>query len=171
MKQLEKDIMAIILNAGQYDRISFLEAEDFNNYSGFNFRDCFKLVEELKGNVMSIHIKMIQSPLKSIYVMQQEPINSVVLCNLEKFAIYLIEIRFKKVFSILLDDLILNSKSDIEKSMIEEYQLEITRTDIFVLTDSFLEYLGHHSSDYTKSRVEAFLKWREKKVMKIKNNS
>lgn len=169
MKQLEKDIMAIILNEGQYDRISFLEADDFNNYSGFNFRDCFKLIEDLKGDIVSIHIKMIKSPLKSIYVMQQEPINSVVLCNLEKFSIYLIEIRFKKVFSILLDDLILNSKSDIEKSMIEEYQLEITRTDIFVLTDSFLEYLGHHSSDYTKIRVDAFLKWREKKVIKIKN--
>jgi len=169
MKQLEKDIMSIILNEGQYDRISFLEAEDFNNYSGFNFKDCFKLIEELKGNVMSIHIKIIKSPLKSIYMMQQEPINSVVLCNLEKFAIYLIEIRFKKVFSILLNDLILNSKSDIEKSMIEEYQLEITRTDIFVLTDSFLEYLGHHSSDYTKSRVNAFLNWRDRRVMKIKS--
>jgi len=170
MKKLEQDIMSIILNEGQYSRVSFLESSDFNNYQEFNFKDCFSLIEQLKCNAIDIHIKMIKSPLKSILWLQSYPINSVVLCNLEKLCIYLIEIRFKKVFGVLLDDLILKSKSDIERSMIEEYQMEITRTDIFVLADSFMEYLGHHASDYSKSRVEAYLKWRDKRVSNIKNH-
>ena len=168
MKQLEKDILAIAINENQYDRISFLEPNDFNNYTGFQFRDCYKTIQELKGDARSIYLRLLKSPLESIFELQNQLTNAVVFCNLEKLAVYLVEIRFRKVFSVLLDDLVMHSDSDIEMSMIQEYQLEIVDADIFVLTDHFLEYLGHHSSDYTKTRMEAYLKWRDGRIETIK---
>lgn len=79
----------------------------------------------------------------------------------------IMENRFKLVFAKLLDKLVIATDSDIERSLIEEYQLELGQ-DVFVLGDSFLEYLGHHASSYTKSRVQDYLNWRDGRVQQIK---
>ncbi len=167
MKELQRMIISTVINEQQYKRISFLDVADFEDYPGYEFRKYYKAVVFHKGNPIELYRHFLNDP--NLDWMQTECFYPIAFFNLEKLSIYLVENRFRKVFSVLLDDLVMKSGNDIEMSMVQEYQLEITRTDIFLLSDSFMEYLGHHASDYTKSRVEAYLKWRDGRAKEIKN--
>ena len=161
-------IIATIINDQQYQRVSFLESADFDNYADYRFREYYQVVKENNGDAIKLYEHFF---LKlSLEWLSNEVFYPLAHFNLENLAIYLVEQRFKKVFSRLLNDLVAVSSSDIEIRMIEEFQLEINREDIFILGDSFLEYLGHHASDHTKNRMEAYLKWRDNRAMEIKKH-
>lgn len=168
MKELQKMIIATAINEHQYQRVIFLEPLDFQNFPEHDFRGWYSIISSNKGDVFNIYKQFLTND--STRWVGSYPMNAIAFVNLEKFAIYLVENRFKIVFGNLLNDLVMKSNSDIEMSMIQEFQIEITRIDVFTLADSFLEYLGHHSSDYTKSRIEAYLKWRDNRVNQIKQS-
>jgi hypothetical protein len=164
MKELERELMVIAINDGQYDRISFLESIDFTD---FYSKSLYTTIEERSGDVMSTYLHLTLNSLESFIWLQSQPINPVTFCNMESIAILILQNRFKKEFAKLLDKLVVATDSDIERSLIEEFQLELDQ-DVFVLGDSFLEYLGHHASDHTKTRVSDYLSWRDGRVSRVK---
>lgn len=164
MKELERQLMVIAINEGQYKRISFLDADDFtDSYS----KGLYMTIEQRSGDVMSTYLHLTLNRLESFLWLQSQIINPVTFYNLERVGMMIMENRFKLVFAKLLDKLVIATNSDIERSLIKEYQLELGQ-DVFVLGDSFLEYLGHHASSYTKSRVQDYLNWRDGRVQQIK---
>ena len=164
MKELERQLMVIAINEGQYKRISFLEPNDFTDlYS----KGLYMTIEQRSGDVMSTYLYLTLNSLESFLWLQSQIINPVTYSNLERVAMMIMENRFKLVFAKLLDKLVIATDSDIERSLIEEYQLELSQ-DVFVLGDSFLEYLGHHASSYTKLRVNDYINWRDGRVEQIK---
>tara|TARA_R110000803_G_scaffold207586_1_gene275612 strand:- start:155 stop:658 length:504 start_codon:yes stop_codon:yes gene_type:complete len=167
MVELERQLMVIAINEGQFERISFLSSDDFtDSYS----KSLYTTIEERSGDVMSTYLHLTLNSLESFIWLQSQMINGTIFCNLERIAILILEKRFKKEFAKLLDKLVVATDSDIERSLIEEFQLELDQ-DVFVLGDSFLEYLGHHASSHTKSRVQDYLTWRDGRSEQIKSKT
>jgi hypothetical protein len=165
MKELERQLMVIAINEGQYSRISFLSSSDFVHDS---YKALYTIAEERSGDAMGIYLHLVKSSLESFISLQTEPINATIYCNMERIAIKMVEERFRSVFAKLIDKLVIETDNDIERSLLEEYQLEIVKQDIFLLGDSVAEYLGRFASDYSISRIESYIGWRDNRVSQIK---
>lgn len=163
MKEVEKMIIDSCYGEEQYKKVSFLEPNDFADR---NYRKYFHLMKESKGDIVKL--------MASIH--NQKQILSIVfqLCsvsgvnNVQKFALLLLEIRFKYLLAILLTELSVKTQNHLEASLLNNLTLSISSVDIFDLSDSLLEYLGHQASNYTKSRINSFLQYRDERIRKAK---
>ena len=169
MKELQGMIIGSIVGENQYKKVSFLEAEDFNNYPDKPYRDYYKLIHksECKPDVFLSLLQQCKN--RDIQLMNEVLVLSA-YHNLRGYALWLVESRFKNVLSTLLVKLSLSSKNVLESNLLNELNSSIIDEDIFVLGDSVLEYLGHQASNNTTNRINSYISWRNKRIEITKQN-
>jgi hypothetical protein len=163
MKELQGMIIGSIVGENQYKKVSFLEAEDFTNYPDKPYRDYYKLIQksECKPDVFLSLLQQCKN--RNIQLMDEVLVLSA-YHNLHKYALYLLEIRFKSTLSSLLVNLSLDSKNVLESSLLDEINSGIIKEDIFVVGDNILDYLGRQASSNTTNRINSYISWRNKRI-------
>ena len=167
MKELEGLILGSIVSENKFKEVSFLESKDFNNYQDKPYRKYFEIIEDSK-NKPDVYYSLIKGCKKSKLNVINEVLILSAYHNLFKYALELLEHRFKSTLSGLLVNLSLNTKNVLESNLLDEANSLILKEDIFKLGDNLLEYLGHQASDNTKSRINDYLSWRNKRIERIK---
>lgn len=166
MIELEKLIIGSCFGEDQYRRVKFLEPDDFNNYPSQPYREYFKILKKVDADDMVLSeciVKTRDKRLRSLLVMEIHSLG----CNYpERKALLLLEMRFKRLLSSLLYNLSSTTKKTAERELLNEAILVLANedTNVFDLSDHLLEYLGVHASDYTKSRINSFLSYRDKRA-------
>jgi len=163
MKELEGMVLGSIVSENQFNKVSFLEAEDFNNYPDKPYRNYFKLVKESGGKPDALVSLIKICKEKGIKFMDDLSYLSA-YHNLSRYALFMLETRFKNTLSSLLVDLSLSTNNALESDILNEVNSSIIKEDIFVLGDNILDYLGHQGSDITVSRIKSYLDWRNNRI-------
>jgi len=167
MKELQGLILGSIVSENKYKEVSFLEANDFNNYEGKPYKKYFEIIEGSK-NKPDVYYSLIKGCKKQNIELIEEVLVLSAYHNLFNYSIELIENRFKSVLSILLVNLSLSTKNVLESELLNESNNLIVKEDIFILGDNLLEYLGHQASDNTTNRIQSYLDWRNKRIESTK---
>ena len=167
MKELQGMIIGSIVGENQYNKVSFLEAEDFNNFSGKPYREYYKLIEQSKRKP-DVFLSLVQECKNRDVQLMDEVLVLSAYHNLHNYALWLLESRFKSTLSVLLVNLSLCTKNALESNLLNELNSSILIEDIFVIGDNLLDYLGHQASDNTKQRINSYLSWRNKRIEKTK---
>lgn len=169
MKELEKQILACCLHEDKYKEVSFLEAKDFTDYPDAPCKSAWAIIAKNKGKDIYTLDAMKEVPENVKYWMYSLEFSVVGYMKHRNFSLYLLETRFKRLLADLLSQLSVNTKNALERELLNESLLAVTRQDIFDLSDNLLEYLGHHASDNTKGRISAFLNYRDKRANEAKS--
>lgn len=164
MKELEQIIIGSCFGEDQYKKVSFLEPEDFNNYPDKPYREYFKILKETKAESMCLVEALSKCKDRSIQMMMGQHVSVLGANCIDRYALKLLEMRFKRLLSKLLYDLSIYTKKDAERDLLNEAVMSVIKSDVFVLSDSLIEYLGAHGSDYTKRRINSFLEYRNRRI-------
>ena len=168
MKELEQIIIGSCFGEDQYKKVSFLEPEDFTNYPNKPFREYFKLLKKTKAESNYLVECLSVCNDKNVYLILCQQNNLLGANNIDRFAIKLLEVRFKTLLIDLLTKLSYNSKNALEAELLNASLMSIPRVDIFDLSDNIIEYLGVHIAANTRNRIESFIKYRNDRVQKAK---
>ena len=168
MKELEQIIIGSIFGEDQYRKVSFLEPDDFSNYPSKPYREYFKLIKEVDADEECLVEALSKCKDMNLKLMMFTYSTSLGANNPERYAVKLVEIRFKRVFALLVHNLSLSTKKDSERALLNEASLMVNDADVFELSDYLLEYLGHHATDYTIGRINSFLSYRNKRLDTVK---
>lgn len=165
MSQLEKTLIASIFSEETYSKVSFLEAKDFTDKTYQFFWD---LISRYDGDVIKAMGNLELTDKKELS--KQVFTYSTLLGsnNIERVALNMIELRFKRLLNALLTDLSRKTKNRLEADLLNECVLAIPDNDIFELSEGVLEYLGHQSSDHTKERLNSYLKYVDERCETVK---
>jgi hypothetical protein len=167
MKELQGLILGSIVSENQYNKVSFLEANDFNNYESKPYKKYFEIIEGTE-NKPDVYYNLIKTCKKLNIEVIDEVLILSAYHNLLNYSIELLETRFKSTLSSLLVNLSLNTKNVLESDILNESNSLIISEDIFILGDNILEYIGHQASDNTTKRINDYLSWRDKRIEKVK---
>ena len=168
MKELEQMIIGSCFGEDQYRQISFLEANDFTNYPEKPFREFWKLLEINKAydlTLMKVLSKCQDQHLKNLLMLNCDVVAA---ANLHRYALCLLETRFKALLITLLVNLSNDSKNALEVELLSHCQVAVIKEDLFDLSDNLIEYLGSQASEGTKRRINDFLKYRDRRVNEAK---
>ena len=168
MKELEKIIIGSCFGEDQFKKVSFLEPEDFNNYPAKPYKEYFKLLKEVDANELCLVEALSKCNNKNLKLMMFEYSTSLGANNPDRYAVKLLEIRFKTLLASLLSHLSIHTNKDAERDLLNEASLLIIDSDVFDLSDYLIEYLGAHASNYTKSRINDFLGYRNRRLETVK---
>ena len=170
MIELEKTIIGSCFGEDQFKKVSFLEPDDFTNYPQKPYREYFKLLKKTNAEQDCLIECLQHCEDKGIYNLLCEQTNLLGLNNIDRFALKLLEMRFKALLMDLLTKLSMTSKKSVERELLREACLTLVKpeTDVFELSDNLQEYIGVHISDHTKNRLDSFLTYRDKRVEKAK---
>jgi len=160
MKELEQLLLGACYGEDNFNKVSFLESSDFTNKSRC---DLFQAIKENRGDMIEA--------IRNNHHLKNDMIgysNLLGYTHPERLGLKLLEYRFKTLLSTLLVNLSNSTKNDLECKLLHELILSIPRVDIFDISDSILEYLGHQASDYTNGRVNSFLKYRDLRIKKAR---
>lgn len=166
MKELEGIIIGSCFGEDQYKKVSFLEPEDFTNYPYKPFREYFKLLKKTKAESNYLVECLSVCNDKNIYLLLCQQNNLLGANNIDRFAIKLLEVRFKTLLMGLLTNLSFSSQKTVERELLNEACLTLgsVETDVFDLSDNIIEYIGVHISPHTENRVKSFLSYRNKRM-------
>ena len=165
---IERQIISSVYSEEMYQDVQFLEPNDFTNPL---YRHLWKLIQESEGDTLKVLLS-IDNPTQVQYHDEvRRAMAGVSMARVGQMGLYLVERRFKTLFTILFEDLMSKTKSDVEKSMIVEVWKSIEKEDIFILSDNVLAYLGDHATKYTTERINAFISYRTKRINDIKNKT
>lgn len=167
MKELQGLIIGSVVSENKYKEVSFLEPEDFTNYPQKPYRDYYKLIQE-SNRKPDVFLSLVQTCKNRDVQLMDEVLVLSAYHNLFKYALHLLEQRFKNTLSSLLVNLSLNTNNTLESNLLDEQNLLILNEDIFVIGDNLLEYLGHQASNNTTKRISDYLKWRNKRIENVK---
>ena len=164
MRELEEMIIGSCFGEDQYYKVSFLEPEDFTDYPNHPYREYFTLLKKVKADRMCLIQALSVCKNENMKMMMGRYVTAMGVNCIDRYALKLLEIRFKTLLASLLSDLYMHSKKDVERDLLNEASLQIIDTDIFDLSDYLLEYFGAHASEYTKRRINSFLTYRNKRI-------
>ena len=119
MKELQGMIIGSIVGENQYNKVSFLEAEDFTNYPDKPYRDYYKLIKKSKKKTRCFFELVQECKNRDIQLMDEVLVLSA-YHNLRSYALWLVESRFKSTLSALLVNLSLNTKNALESNLLGE---------------------------------------------------
>lgn len=156
-------IIGSIVSENQYNKVSFLEANDFTNYSEKPYRDYYKLIQQ-SNRKPDVLLSLIQESKNRDIQLIDELLIMSAYHNLRSYALWLVESRFKSTLSGLLVNLSLDSKNVLEANLLGELNSSVLKEDIFIIGDNLLDYLGHQASGNTKRRINSYLDWRNKRI-------
>ncbi len=161
MKYLEEIILGTAIAENRFDELSFLEVKDFVCYGAY-----WQLALNSKGDLVTM--------LKNYPDEAQK--NILITCGIwatnypHQFAFKLIELRFKRLFKVLLVNLSESSKSVLESEILIEAKNSIDTVDIFDLSDGLIEYIGYQITSETETRIKDFISYRDSRIKKIKDH-
>jgi len=160
MKYLEQLILGACYGEVNFKKVSFLEPSDFSNK-----RRCelFRAIMENRGDMIEA--------IRNNHHLKNDMVgysNLLGYTHPERLGLNLLEHRFKALLSTLLGKLSVSTKNSLEAAILNESLMRIPEVDIFDLSDYILEYLSHHASDNTTNRINAFLKYRDMRILKAK---
>ena len=157
MKTLEKFILGACYGDYNVRRIKFLQPDDFQYYG-----ELFKAIKEHGDMIEAIkHYRHLKAQMVGYSFLggTYQP---------ERLALRLLEYRFKQLFSTLLGHLSSNTQNPSEAIILNEIILGVPDSDIFDISDHSIEYLGEQASNTTKSRINNFLAYRDKRANEAK---
>lgn len=168
MKEIEQLIISSVFGEDNYRKVSFLEPNDFKDYPTKPFRSLWKLIDEHKAydlTVLTILAKSKNEDLKQFMLGQCDIVTAT---HIQRYALILLENRFKTLFLTLLVKLSNDVLNVLERQLLGEIQSEVLKQDIFELTDNVIDYLGSQGSDTTKNRINDFISYRDKRANEAK---
>ena len=168
MKELEQIIISTCFGEDQYKKVSFLEPEDFTNYPSKPYKEYFKLLKEVDANELCLVEALSKCKNNNLKLMMFQYSTSLGANNIDRYAVKLLEIRFKTLLASLVNHLAIHTNKDAERDLLNEASLLIIDSDVFDLSDYLLEYLGAHASNYTKGRINDFLSYRNRRLETVK---
>ena len=170
MKELEQLIIGSCFGEDQYRKVSFLEPEDFTNYPDKPYREYFKVLKKANADSQCLAECIVKAKDKRLRELLVSEIHSLGANTPDRLGLKLLEVRFKILFADLLNGLAIHSKKNAERELLGEALMTLVKedTDIFDISDHILEYLGVHASDFTQSRINSFLSYRDKRVHNAK---
>jgi len=168
MKELERILIGCCFGEDQYKKVSFLEAEDFTNYPGKPYREYFKLIKKTRSTSNVFLEALVKCEDKELRSLLAEEANVLGVNAPDRYALKLLEIRFQTLFADLLVKLSNSTKNGVERELLNEVIMSLPDVDIFDLSDSLIEYLGLQASDHTKSRINKYLDYRNKRIQTAK---
>lgn len=168
MRELEQIIIGCCFGEDQYRKLSFLEAEDFTNYPGKPYREFFRLIKKT-GSTTNVFLEAL-AKCKNIEVRRLlgEEANVLGYNAPDRYGLKLLEVRFQTLLADLLVKISSTTKNVLERDLLNKLLLSIPNVDIFDLSDSIIDYLGHQMSPYTKNRIESFILYRNNRIQKAK---
>ncbi len=165
MKEIEQMIIGSCVGEDQYKKVSFLEANDFEESL---YRAYFLKIIESGGNEDILLNCLKNSTNKEVVFLIATQSFPVACIRLTQFALLLVERRFRRLLGILLMELAERSENTTEVSILVEATAEIDNQDIFTLSDNLLAYLGEQASEVTKKRINDYLKYQAIRVKAVK---
>ena len=166
MKELERIIIGACYGEEQYQKVAFLEPNDFTNR---NYRIFFKHIQLANGNIAQL-MKNLQDDNQGVLAHILHLTTLLGANNITRFGVKLLEIRLETLFQDLLVNLSINTKNPLESKILGEILLVNSNknSDFFQVSDHVLNYLGAHASDHTTKRIKDFLSYRDKRVEDVK---
>ena len=165
MSVIEKEIIATVLSQEEYKQVRFLEPKYFTDTMN---QKIWQLILKFKGDTLEMVARLEATERHHWMNVVANGCLGTWSTNISQMGLKLVEMRFERFFIILITDLIGKSQSMVEKSLLSEIRQVVGDKDIFDLSDSALDYLGDHSSDMVKKRINDFIEYRNKRIGKIK---
>ena len=163
---LEKMLISGVFNESRYNEVSFIDFSDFENK---DYRYFWQLIKSHNGDVIKA-ISTLELAKRKDLALRVFDYSTLQSCNnLQKIALNIVELRFKRLLTDLLINLSNDTKNPLESNLLLECENGIHNHDIFNLMDGLLEYLGHQVNEYTVKRITDYLKYVDSRVEKIKS--
>lgn len=170
MEYLQLRLIGSVLAEGQYNRVRFLEPGDFTNFKGKPFRKLWQLIQKIDSTQTTMLKCVMETEDKELLSLMAIGGDLSAYYCLEQYALKLLEYRFKALFGKLLLDMTSKSNDAAEIKVMDDYlvALMVRKDDIFLLTDSFLDFIGPWASKESISRVKRFLTYRNDRIASAK---
>lgn len=162
---VESTIIETIFSEDTYHKVSFLKPIDFSNKL---YKELWKVLEEFEGDIMRAITILEVSKKKDIVEMIHTECGMSGVNGLVKRALLVKEMSYKRLLLRLLSDLSFKSKNALESTLINECLLAVNESDIFILSEGILDYIGSHASNLTDQRINGYLNYIKEDIEQIK---
>jgi hypothetical protein len=155
---IQRSIIAGSVAEGKFERVSFLEPSDFD----FIHEPIWKVILDAKGDLITVY-KNSKTEYFKIYLAAD-------YTYIERYALFLLETRFKTLLIALLMDIAQKSKDATEGLILTNTIKEINEgeKDVFELIDNVPEYLKPFVSSNAYDRVMKMQEYVNKRGEKVK---
>lgn len=162
--EIQRRILSGAFGENQYNRVNFLNPNDFTNSKDYPFRDMFQVVADANGNFKEMYKadKRIIEHLCCVGVLAD-------YTCLERLGCLLIEANFRELFDRLIADILETTDNETEIGIILKSKEEVKDVDIFVIADDFPEYIKDFISDKNYQRLSLFKSFVSNRMKQIKN--
>ncbi len=165
MKRIEKNIISSVFDSQSYNRVSFLEPDDFNSPRAKAF---WELISSHNGDIVNVVLDLEERDRKDL-IEDILHMGTVMEVNMTKrMSLILLEMRFKRLLKRHLYNLSLKSDNPLEQSLLKECFEAVEENDVFDLMYNIKDYLGFHRSDYTSTEIDKFIKYVEDRIEQVK---
>ena len=162
---IEEEIISSVFSEEMFEEVKFLEVKDFQNPVN---QTLWRFISEFQGDTVSMIARMNHTERVRYTNACQRACLGVACYKVSQMGLKLIELKFERLFIQLIEDLIAKSENKVEKLLLNDMINAVTSEDIFEISDHASEYIGNHASTFTKTRFDDFLKYRQKRIERIK---
>lgn len=162
---IEEEIISSVFSEEMFDQVKFLEIKDFENPQN---QMLWRFISECQGDTIAMIARMSHTERLQWTNACQRACLGVASYKVAEMGFKLVELKFERLFIQLVEELIGRSENQVEKLLLTDLITAVTSEDIFALSDHAGEYIGQHASTYTKIRFEDFIKYRQRRIEKIK---
>ena len=162
---IEEEIISSVFSEEMFEEVKFLEPKDFENPVN---QTLWRFISEFQGDTVAMIARMSHAERVRYTNACQRACLGVACYKVAQIGLKLIELKFERLFIQLIEDLISRSENKVEKLLLTDLINAVTSEDIFEISEHAKDYIGNHASTYTKTRFDDFLKYRQKRIEKIK---